>query len=81
MDERDQIKLPLPDKDTFACYPTEGKLNTLFDLLIIALKNQQDIFGMVQNNKRMNMTISGAFGVIGGAVAVAAKWLFTGQLR
>ncbi len=81
MDERDQIKLPLPDKDTFACYSTEGKLNTLFDLTIISLKNQADIFAMVQNNKRLNMTVSGAFGIIGGAVAVAAKWIFTGPLK
>lgn len=79
MSEEDRIKLPLADKETFACYSTEGKLNTLFDLLTIALKNQQDIYRMVQNGRRMNLTLSGFFGVVGGAVAVGAKWLFSGR--
>jgi len=79
MDEREQIKLPLPDKATFSCADDKTQHNILFDLLMVNLQNTQDIFTMVQKNKASNMTVSGMFGFIGAGAVVAAKWLFTGK--
>lgn len=79
MDEREQIKLPLPDKATFSCADDKTQHNILFDLLMVNLQNTQDIFGMVQKSKAANMSISSIFGLIGAGAVVAFKWIFTGR--
>jgi hypothetical protein len=80
MQSDSRLKLPLPDKETFACYSEEAKLNTLFDLLVIALVNQQDIADRLSRGRKVDLTVAGLMGLVGGFLAQITRHL-TGFLR
>ena len=75
MPKDDRLRLPLPDKATFACYSEEAKLNTLFDLLVVALVNQQDMYSTLVRTRRIDLSIAGIMGLVGGAAAYTAERL------
>jgi len=75
----EKIKLPIPSKETFACYGTDAKLDTVFDLLTVALLNQQEVIKAINKRKKIDTTVASVMGLAGGFAAIFVKGLFGGS--
>ena len=75
----EKIKLPIPSKETFACYSTDAKLDTVFDLLIVALLNQQEVITVINKRKKIDTTVASTLGLAGGFIAGFMRDLFGGS--
>jgi hypothetical protein len=75
----DHLRLPIVDKETFLEASDHVQHAIMYEMLVVALKNQSDVYSEVQSIKKLNMAISAIFGTIGGAAAVLGKWIIGGH--
>ena len=74
------FELPLPDRETYKNFSAEDKLNILYDLLCVALQNQQEVIKQVRTQKWTSYRIAGALGLVGGILAhLSQKFLGIGR--
>jgi hypothetical protein len=78
-------KFPIT-KDTFEMYDADSKLNTMFDLMLVqhecsceTVAKVEDLKERFERRKKFDTTISGTSGLVGGAIAMLAKHIFTGK--
>ena len=70
-----EAKLPIVDKETFKNYSQDSKLDTLYDLNCIALNNQALVLASLRKRRKVDTTVAGGLGFMGGFVAVFLKKL------
>jgi hypothetical protein len=78
-------KFPIT-KDTFEGYDSESKLNTMFDLMLAQHECSCETIDKLdrlevkyEHRKKFDSALSGTLGLVGGAVAMAFKYIFVGK--
>jgi hypothetical protein len=67
------FQLPLPSKETYKSYTPDAKLDTVYDLLCVALQNQRLVVETLEKRKKYDTTIAAIMGFLGGAAAITAQ--------
>ena len=62
-------------KETFMGFDTDSKLNALFDYMIDAKFDISEIKMEINKKRKIDTTIAGAMGLVGGFAAMMGKWV------